>query len=598
MATVAQERSRATQAADGFRTGVARVSAAVGASALAGGLLLLSQPTVNVWPLTWIALVPLMWAVVSAPTHRRGFLYGFVTGVVLSAGGFPWLVDAFRAYWGISLTLAVPVFAGFCAWQAVLFGAFGVAIRIFRRRTGFPFAFIAPVTLVALEFVMPLAVPWYLAVLQAWVLPIIQIAEITGPLGVTFCFTMVNGALYDAWLAHTERRPMPRRTLAVTATAMGLVVTFGLVRMAQIDARWAEAPKLKLGVVQTNIRADEKPQVDPARRLSIAEANRLHQENIRKVVAGTIKLRIERPDLVIWPESSYPKIVPHIEEPSQTQMPSLYAHFREALMFGAVSQDAQDRWFNSAFLLLPDGRVTGRYDKNVLFLLGERNPISEALPFVRSLFPEGGDPFEPGVEVTTFQLPDPRARNGHWRLGPLICLEDILRGQASRVGRLRPHALVSLGNDAWFGASGGPWGHLALSVFRSVEQRTALVRASQTGISAFIDATGRLRKHLPPTEPKRGGRLAVDTLADEVAMLEAGQTLYATLGSLWGRGDLLGWLTLGLLGGVLLAAAWTHNLEHPVRRPGLKTEKQWRGGRLLPLAPLDNQRVPTGEDHS
>jgi apolipoprotein N-acyltransferase len=529
--------------------------AATGASALSAGLLLLSLPTVNLWPLAWMALVPSMWAVMGAPTHRRGLLYGFITGFVTSAGGLHWLPAALGAYAGTPRAAAIPLFALLCAWQALLFGAFAVCLRVARRHTGLPFALVAPVALVALEFVMPHAVPWSFAMFQAWVLPVIQIAEITGALGVTFCLAMVNGALYDAWLARAELRPLPRRPLVGAAAVMALVLAFGFVRMRRIDARWAAAPKTRIGVVQPNVRFDQKPQADEGGRLDAATAERLRERSARKLILGTARLRAEGAQLVVWPESAYPHVVPHPEAPAETRVPSLRAPTTVPLLAGAISTDDRGRRFNSALLLAADGRVTGRYDKNVLFLLGERVPLLKTLPALQRLFPSGAGAYEPGEGVTTFELADPRAPSGAWRLGPLICLEDLLSGMGGDVGRLRPHALVAIANDSWFGATTEPWEHLALSVFRAVEQRTGMVRAAQTGASAFIDATGRVRAHLAPTDPKAEGETPAGTLFDDVAMLEAGHTVYATLGSLWGLGDLLGFVALAMLGGALASAA-------------------------------------------
>lgn len=531
---------------------IPRPAIATGASVLAAGLLLLSLPMIDLWPLAWVALVPLMWAATTAATHRRAFSHGMLMGFVLFAASMHWLVEAIGVFAGLSAAPALAVFFLVCAWHALLFGAFAVCLRVTRGRTKLPFALLAPVTLVALEFAMPFVVPAPLAVLQAWVLPVIQIAELTGTLGVTFCLAMVNGALFDAWDARSHGRPWPRRPLAFTAIAMGLVLAFGFVRIRQMDARWRAAPKARIGVVQTNVASNEKPQTN--RSIPAERADRMRAESTLRLIGATARLQSEGVALAVWPETAYPEVVPHVDVPSATPMSGLRLRFRVPVLTGAVSQDSAG-FYNSAFMLEPGSRVSGRYDKNALFLLGERIPFAETFPSLRRVFPTDSGGFVPGRGMTTLDLLDPRGPGGAWKLGPLICLEDLLSAVGSDVARLHPHALVALVNDGWFGATTEPWEHLAIAVFRSVEQRTAMVRAAQTGASAFIDATGRLRKHLVPAAPREGRAIAPDTLVDDVAMLEAGHTFYAKLGSLWGNGDLFGFVNLVLLGGVLVSAA-------------------------------------------
>ena len=106
--------------------------------------------------------------------------------------------------------------------------------------------------------VVPYVFPWYLAITQAWVRPVIQIADLTGPLGVSFLLVLCNGALYDAWAAWRgdKRLPMPR--LAVAVGILAVALGYGLVRIDQVSRTRAAAPKLKIGVVQANIGIHEK----------------------------------------------------------------------------------------------------------------------------------------------------------------------------------------------------------------------------------------------------------------------------------------------------------------------------------------------------
>jgi apolipoprotein N-acyltransferase len=115
----------------------------------------------------------------------------------------------------------------------------------------------------------------------------------------------------------------------------------------------------------------------------------------------------------------------------------------------------------------------------------------------------------------------------------MICYEDILTDFNRELASHHPHLLVNLTNDAWFGDTSEPWEHMALSVYRAVEMRTDLVRAVNTGVSAFIDASGRVYHKTYAVDPHITPR-AVDGIVDDVRLMEGGHTLYAAIGDLFG----------------------------------------------------------------
>src|SRR6185369_4240305 len=96
-----------------------------------------------------------------------------------------------------------------------------------------------------------------------------------------------------------------------------------------------------------------------------------------------------------------------------------------------------------------------------------------------------------------------------------------------------PHLLVNVTNDAWFGDTTEPWEHLGLSVFRAVEARTDLVRAVNTGVSAFVDATGRVYAKTYAVDPSVDERGA-DAIRARVALMEGGHTVYSRVGDVFG----------------------------------------------------------------
>lgn len=228
--------------------------------------------------------------------------------------------------------------------------------------------------------------------------------------------------------------------------------------------------------------------------------------------------------------------------------------FRTPLLFGAITAEddpdrgrtgegdgsaggpARMRYYNTALLLDEDGRVLGRYDKNYLLIFGEYLPLSDWFPFLKDWFPEAGD-FRPGRTVEVFEM-------GGVRIGVMVCYEDILPAFTRRLHEKRPHLLVNITNDAWFGRTTEPYQHLSLATFRAVENRRFLVRATNTGVSAIVDPVGRVLQATSLERP--------EVLVAEVARLE-GETLYQRYG------DLFAWACCGVGALLVLGTLFRHS---------------------------------------
>jgi apolipoprotein N-acyltransferase len=515
-----------------------RSAVALALSALSGLSWVLAGPDVDLWPLAYVGLVPLLVAVERAPTLRRAALYGWIAGLVANAGGFTWITELLTRHAAMPWILGVLALLLLAAYQAVVFLLFAVAVRRIRaisaeRDAGaapLPMVLLAPLAMVTFELLVPFIFPWYLAVVQAWVPPVIQIAELTGPLGVTAVIAAVNGGLYDAMTAAGRRR-----RLACAAAAMAVLATVlagGWMRMAQIEVRRGAAPALRVGLVQSN-----QPM----------ERDRDPQAQLRDLQRVSASLEDQGAELLVWPESGYPYAWPR---DAAADMPPgnpyrIRGDFTSPLVLGAVtvSGDAGEPPHNSALLLDGSDAITARYDKIHLLVFGEYIPGLETFPFVRALLPDAAGHFAAGREITTFPL---AAHGSAYRLGPMICYEDILPGFGRVLAGQHPHLLVNITNDAWFGDSAEPWQHLALSVFRAVEARADLVRAVNPGVTAFVDAAGRVRARTYVIDPARDPRGA-DGLLVEVALMEAGHTFYARHGDLFGSACAVATLALALV---------------------------------------------------
>jgi apolipoprotein N-acyltransferase len=199
---------------------------------------------------------------------------------------------------------------------------------------------------------------------------------------------------------------------------------------------------------------------------------------------------------------------------------------------GAVDAEGQSqpKVRNTAFLLTERG-IAGRYDKIHLVPFGEFVPLSSVIGFVRG-WAEFIAELEPGSSAVVF--PGPPAP-----FGVVICYEGIFPELVREFVKGGARVMVNMTNDAWFGRTSGPWQHLAMYPFRAVEHRTALVRAANTGVSAFIAPTGEVIRRMGLFE--RG-------VLTERLPLRAGVTLYTRLGE-W-----LAWLSLAVSAAALIAA--------------------------------------------
>jgi len=504
-----------------------------GLSLLSAVLLFLSVPTFGLWPLMWIALVPQLAVALDASTHKRAFLYGWLTGTVANAVAFSWMDGLLERFGHMPALEAMPIMLLLVGYQGLAFAFFSWGVRRLERRARLPLTLLAPLMMVAIEIGMPQIFPYYLAISQAFVPRLIQIADLTGPLGVTALMVATSGAVLDTWRARDRGIRIAGRGLAIVGALIAANLVYGTIRLHQVDARRAAAPTVKTGVVQANVGIIEKWDPREFARLLVMH----QQESADLARAGA--------ELIIWPESSYPYALRRPPDPFVRDFPLDDARrvrrgFETPLLYGAVTRSTQGKYpYNTALMMNGAGEVTGSYDKVFLMLFGEYIPFYDAIPWFTKLFPEASN-FNRGSEPASFPL---EVRGANYRLGPLICYEDILPGFARRVARLQPNAFINITNDAWFGRTAEPHQHLALAVFRSVEHRIEMIRAVNTGVSAHIDAGGRVRAatasvdpdELPPPTPK--------TLLVDLAMLPGGG-LYRYVGDLFGFACLAGLIAI------------------------------------------------------
>ncbi|HSJ95458.1 MAG TPA: apolipoprotein N-acyltransferase, partial [Myxococcota bacterium] len=431
---------------------------------------------------------------------------GLAFGAVAYAGGFPWLwriVDVFLAG---NVALGALLWLAYGAWFAATFVVYALAFHFVRRR-GWPLAVAALAPLVAVEGLLPQVFPVYagagLVAAPAWV----QTADLGGPLLLTALLVVANLAAFASFAWLRGERPRPLGAWLALLLVAGAALGYGRLRADALAGAAAGAPGLRVGIVQANLGLLEK------REQGIV-THRRHLEQTRELLAaGPL-------DLVVWPETA---LVRGLRRPLPVSGRPVRAELDVPLLFGGTSvweEDGRRRKANSAFLVGADGWIRTAYDKNLLIPLAEVAPLGGVVPAVERWFPHVQE-FRAARDTPPLEL-------GRWRISTPICYEAIRPELVRRMVREgRPHLLVTIANDAWFGDSHAPWMHLALARLRAVEHRRWLVRATNSGISAVVDPTGRI--------VARTGLLTRESLRATVAPLD-GETLYSR------TGDWPGWL--------------------------------------------------------
>lgn len=504
------------------RRGWIGAGAGVAAAVVSGLCWVLASPPYGLWPLGWLAALPIAWAIDRAPTPRRAGLLGGAAAFTFTVGGFPWMIYLLRTNAHLATPLAVLGLALLAAYHGVLYlvGArLTRALRDRRRddpRGPYPMALCLPIGFFVVEIVLPAPFPFSLALTQTEVGPIRALAAFAGTAGITALLTAAAGAAYDA-ATRTTRRGWP----ALGVLAFAAVAAVGSTR---VDGDGASRTVV-IGLVQPNRRVD-LPRDEREDEVS----------HLRALQTASRALEEAGADLVVWSEVAYPFSVPRrLDRDVDRSHPlSLRGGTRGPLLVGAGTTEGNRTW-NSAILVAPDGRFLGRADKIHRMVGSEYNPLVEHFPSLEKYMPDGAGHYE-GGDVPRVLTVDVDGKP--LRLVVMICLEDVVPSYGRELAALEPDLIVNITNDTWFDIDAEPLEHEALARYRTVEMGVPMIRVVNTGPSSYVDRDGRVvartpvRRDHPP-----------ETLLATVKLGPRARSLYAAIG---------GWLTwavaLGALG--------------------------------------------------
>jgi len=446
-------------------------------SALLGAAATLALPPFHVVPFLAIGLIGLVWLIDGAGRARDAFLLGWCFGFGHLVAGLYWfahalLTDAEKFAWLIPFAVSIipaflavyPGLAALLLWhwggqgwrRIVVFAALWTLGEWFRGwvLTGLPWNLLG----------------------YAWAFsdPMIQFAALTGIFGLSFLTVATLAA--PAVFADAER---PWRIVGAAALALGIVWLGGSLRLPDGAAPVLEEQRIRL--VQPNIAQHHK----------WSEA--LREQHLRRHVDLTLAPGWENVRHVIWPEAAIPYFLD--EDPDLARGLGRLAPPGGLLITGAprISPGRRPpiKLWNSIEAIDGTGSIVATYDKAHLV------PFGEYLPFRPILGTLGMTKLAHGmVDFSAGPGPRDMILPGLPPAAPLVCYEAIFPGAVVERGNGRepPAArwLLVVTNDAWFGQSTGPYQHFAMSRLRAVEQGLPMLRAANTGISAFVDPYGRI----------------------------------------------------------------------------------------------------------
>ncbi len=438
---------------------------------LSAGFLVLAFPTFDLWPVAFLALVPLL-ATTAGARPLRAFGAGALCGTAFALVHLWGLTEAMAEFGGIPWPLSVLLLLPLAAYIGTYVGAFAAGWAWSAPLPPIARLLFAAALWGALEYARTYLLtgfPWgFLAYTQYRNIPLIQVVAWTGMYGVSFLVALANAAL-GLLILYRRAPATAARLLLVTLGAFG--VALGLSRLGH---PWLDGPPLRLAVIQGNIPQGVK--WSPGWRQRTAETYR--RLTIDAAQAGL--------SLIVWPETALPFVIT-----SDPQVQELLGHLaRDAGTFLLVGSPdlvagSPARYTNSAFVISPEGRIAGRYDKIHLVPFGEYVPFPP-LRFLADRLAQGAiGGFVPGAAHTVLAAPN-------FHFGVTISYEVYFPQEVRQFILRGAEFLVNITNDAWYGRTAAAYQHLAMAVFRAVENQAYLLRAANTGVSAIIAPDGRI----------------------------------------------------------------------------------------------------------
>lgn len=470
---------------------------AAGLTVLSGILSSLSFVPYNIYPLGFIGLIPVFFVFENFAANKKQMFYLWVIWtMILNFIGYHWIMHTIAVYGMMPTWVAFPIFLLYCLGTGSKMLLFFIFLQWVQKRqdlfgTNLKRLLAIPAGFGAAEIIGWQLFPWHGGNLVSGDYWFAQNADLIGTRGLSVVWVILQ---YLIFLAIKEYSALPRNSLALFMRQCRYVHVFlllftalhvyGYVRMSQFSAAEAAAPQITVGVPQGNVplitRYHERPYI----------ISRMVGQT-QKLVADATNVNM-RPDLIVWPESSIPAMEFETSAPLKGAITDLQKTTLIPIIINDILHEQKtNKDYSNMWHLDNTGVPLNSYQKNFLLPFGEFMPLGETFPSLKNLFPAVSD-FSHGQKFSLFNI---ATKNGIVKAMPLVCYEVILpdyaRGFDARTDK-EAQFIINITNDAWFGDSVESLQHMTLGVMRAIELRLPIVRATNSGISAYISSTGEV----------------------------------------------------------------------------------------------------------
>ncbi len=487
---------------------------AVVALLASGTFQVLASAPASLWWLELIGWLPCLW-VLTRLEGWRALLAGWLVGISANIAIFWWVIHTVKTFAFMPWPLAALVLLGFSILWGGYLAAFGLGLRAVRRASGALWPVAAALWFVACEYLNPQLFPYFQGVTWYEQSRIFLLSSLTGVSGVSFLIVLANAVLLMLWERRGEATPFAGpvlRNAAVLAGTVAVAVLWSSFQLHRVDVAAAKAPSAKMAIIQPN------QSVDQIKRGSRKDKDWL----LHDFLALSQEVEDEQPDVdvYVWPEGSFrggPKNKRNHELVEFAESVQAEVWTGTSVSMGSKANRTRH---GAAYRIDAEGRVDAPYLKTVLLPFGEFMPLADVFPILRKI--KGVGNFDPGDGARVFETP-------HGNMSYVICYEAIRPRYVRQAMKAGADLLVNGTYEGWFGDTNCPHQHLMLAAVQSASHGVPMVRSATTGISAFIDAAGRLERTTPVFERT--------TLVGEVAHYTV-PTPYTALG------DWFAWLAL------------------------------------------------------
>jgi apolipoprotein N-acyltransferase len=453
------------------------------AAAATAILLILSFPNFELWFLAWVALVPLMVVIAQRPAPARAFLLGWTAGTGFFYGSCYWLTYSMIHYGGLPTIVAYLLLLPGALIVGVFPGLFAFFLAMAIKRWGRLALLYAPIFWAATEWARLTVTGqlWNaLGYSQAFHPTFIEPAIWGGVYAVGFLIVALNTAVVLLLTARNQR----------AITISGVVVLL-------VPAVIATSPFFETYLHPLITSPVTVVALQPNVPMNLVKTNEEMQQLIDRHWSMSANALASLPNdgasrFVIWPESPM-NFTYAADKTFQEQLANFTRQNRTSLLFNSLEPTRANGFYNSALLINEDGRLIAQYDKIRLMPFGEYVPLPQWLPGASLITGIVGD-FTPGDQYTLMRF-------GAQSAGTFICIESAYPFIARRLTSEGADVLINISNDGYLGPTAVMRQHLANVVFRAVENGRPVLRVTNTGLSARINAAGQIEDVTKPFQP-------------------------------------------------------------------------------------------------